>query len=152
MDATDQTPNEPVDVLIVEDNPGDIRLTKEAFRSIQSDVRFHTAKDGGIAVDYLQECERSGEDPFPDLVFLDLNLPRVSGHEFLSTLEDDCNHPAPPVLVLSSSHDPDDIIRSYERSANAYLTKPSSPTEYETLAEAIEAFWIDTAQHPPAPA
>lgn len=142
-------PTEPVDILLIEDNPGDIRLTEEAFKSALNEVRFQIATDGEEAVRILHECQQDDERPFPDLILLDLNLPRLDGFSILEMLKDDFDHPSPPVLVLSSSTAREDIIKSYERAANAYLTKPDSPDEFDSMVRAVEDFWIESVQHPP---
>ncbi|WP_049919947.1 response regulator [Halobiforma nitratireducens] len=152
------TPDEPVDVLLIEDNPGDVRLTKEAFRSTNTDIEFHVLTDGEAASKHLRSCaadaDAADDDTdvdVPDLVLLDLNLPRVDGFSILETLSAEFDHPPPPVLVLSSSEAREDVVESYERAANAYLSKPDDPAEFTSMARAIEEFWIDSAQHPPAP-
>ncbi|MEY7850340.1 response regulator [Natrarchaeobius sp. A-rgal3] len=143
------TPDEPVDILLVEDNPGDVRLTLEAFESTDSEIEFHTVTDGEAAAEYVARDDEL--DIHPDIILLDLNLPRVDGFTFLEHLKRDLDFPPPPVLVLSSSETESDIRESYERAANAYLTKPQSPDEFDSMAQAIEDFWIESAQHPPAP-
>ncbi len=145
------TPTEPVDILLVEDNPGDVRLTQEAFKSIDSEIEFHTVADGEEATRYFDVCGTDTERIDPDLVLLDLNLPRIDGFRILEILKEELDYPPPPILVLSSSETEADIVESYERAANAYLTKPDTPDEFDTLAQAIEDFWIDSARHPPAP-
>lgn len=148
---TDHIPTEPVDVLLVEDNPGDVRLTQEAFRSIDSEIEFHVVSDGKEATRYFQFHRDEDPDTRPDLVLLDLNLPRVDGFRVLELLDTKLDYPPPPVLVLSSSETDDDIAESYDKAANAYLTKPDGMSEFNSMAEAIEDFWIETARHPPAP-
>ncbi|WP_238717368.1 response regulator [Natronorubrum halophilum] len=148
---TTHSPTEPIDILLVEDNPGDVRLTQEAFKEIDSEIRFHTVTDGEGATTYFDVCGTDTSSINPDLVLLDLNLPRVDGFEILEILGDELDYPPPPILVLSSSETEEDIVKSYERAANAYLTKPDDPDEFDALAKAIEDFWIDSAQHPPAP-
>ena len=145
------TPNEPVNVLLIEDNPGDVRLTQEAFRTVDSEFVFHTLSDGADAQRFF-EGDGGGPPVCPDLVLLDLNLPRVDGFEVLETLQRELEYPPPPVLVLSSSDEEDDIVGSYERAANAYLQKPATVDEFDDMARAIDDFWVQTVQHPPAPA
>ncbi len=144
----DHTPDEPVDVLLIEDNPGDVRLTREAFRATESEISFRVLSDGAEAARYFRQPEDS--EPCPDLVLLDLNLPRKDGLAVLEVLEDELDYPPPPVLVLSSSDAEEDIAESYANDANAFLTKPDVMSEFNSMAEAIERFWIDTAKHPPA--
>ncbi|AGB37592.1 response regulator [Natronococcus occultus] len=145
----DYTPDEPVDVLLIEDNPGDVRLTQEAFRATDSEISFRILRDGEEAARYFRQPEDA--TPCPDLVLLDLNLPRKDGFDVLEVLEEELDYP-PPVLVLSSSAAEEDIAESYAADANAYLTKPDAMPEFASMAEAIEQFWIDTAKQPPAPA
>ncbi|MWV41473.1 response regulator [Natrialba sp. INN-245] len=133
-----------MNVLLVEDNPGDARLTKEAFKTTDNEIEFHTVTDGKEATEYVFQREEL------DIILLDLNLPRMDGFTFLEQIKRELDYP-PPVLVLSSSKTESDIRGSYERAANAYLTKPQSPDEFDTMAQAIEDFWIESAQHPPAP-
>ncbi|ARS89274.1 response regulator [Natrarchaeobaculum aegyptiacum] len=149
---SDHRPTEPVDILLVEDNPGDVRLTKEAFKSIDAKVEFHTVMDGKAATEYFDLCESEAKTPSPDLVLLDLNLPRMDGFTILELLRSELEYPPPPILVLSSSAAHEDVLESYDRAANAYLTKPDHPDEFDALAQAIEEFWIDAVQHPPTPA
>ncbi|WP_293033044.1 response regulator [Natronococcus sp.] len=144
----DHTPDEPVDVLLIEDNPGDVRLTREAFRATESEISFRVLSDGEEAARYFRQPKDS--EPCPDLVLLDLNLPRKDGLAVLEVLEDELDYPPPPVLVLSSSDAEEDIAESYANDANAFLTKPDVMSEFNSMAEAIERFWIDTAKHPPA--
>ena len=146
----DHTPDEPVDVLLIEDNPGDVRLTQEAFRATESDISFRVISDGKDAAMYFRQPEDA--EPCPDLVLLDLNLPRKDGLAVLEVLEQELDYPPPPVLVLSSSSAEEDITASYANAAYAYLTKPYAMPEFTSMAEAIERFWIDTARQPPAPA
>ncbi|ELY57233.1 response regulator [Natronococcus jeotgali] len=146
----DHTPTEPVDVLLIEDNPGDVRLTQEAFRTTESEISFRVLGDGEAAATYFRALENG--EPRPDLVLLDLNLPRKDGIGVLEVIEEELDYPPPPVLVLSSSDAEADIAESYANAANAYLSKPDAMSEFSSMAEAIERFWIETAQHPPAPA
>ncbi|WP_254525243.1 response regulator [Natrinema caseinilyticum] len=148
---SDATPEEPIDLLLVEDNPGDVRLTEEAFKSTDSEIEFHTISDGTEAAKYVHRLHSEGPEDGLDLVLLDLNLPRIDGFAVLEALDEEFDYPPPPVLILSSSETEEDIVKSYEKNANAYLTKPDGPMEFNSMAQAIEDFWIETARHPPAP-
>ncbi|MFP8952657.1 response regulator [Natrialbaceae archaeon A-arb3/5] len=148
---TEHTPSEPVDILLVEDNPGDVRLTQEAFKGIDAETEFHIVTDGEEAMDYVRGESGDESSTYPDMILLDLNLPRVDGFTILEILGNELDYPPPPVLILSSSKSEEDITESYDRAANAYLTKPDSPDEFSSMAQAIEDFWIDSARHPPAP-
>ncbi|WP_254531740.1 response regulator [Natrinema gelatinilyticum] len=148
---SDTTPEEPIDLLLVEDNPGDVRLTEEAFKSTDSEIEFHTISDGAEAAKCVHRLHSEGSESDLDLVLLDLNLPQTNGFAVLDALDEEFDYPPPPVLILSSSETEEDIIKSYEKNANAYLTKPDGPMEFDSMAQAIEDFWIETARHPPAP-
>lgn len=145
----DHTLEEPVDILLIEDNPGDVRLTQEAFKTTDSEIEFHIVTDGQTATEYIDSCD--DDRTHPDMILLDLNLPRVDGFAILERLNTELDAPPPPVLILSSSETEEDILKSYERAANAYLTKPDTPDEFDALAQAIEDFWFDSAHHPPVP-
>ena len=150
--VTDTRATEPIQILLVEDNPGDVRLVKEAFRDADIETRFHTVHDGDAALEFLRGCRADVDASELGLVLLDLNLPRTSGFEVLKAIKTDSDLVAPPVLVLTSSEATEDIARSYELCANAYLTKPSDPDEFTELGRAVEAFWFDEATLPPASA
>lgn len=134
-------------VLLVEDNPGDIRLIKEAFAAVEQDLSFRVIEHGDVAVTKLTE---QSLDPTPDLVLLDLNLPGTDGEEILETLRDDPDMGTLPVIILTGSDATEDVKRCYEAQANAYLTKPTGPTELTALAETVERFWFEHARLPPA--
>jgi len=137
-----------VSILLVEDNPGDVRLIQEAFRTAGFEPTFHTVVDGDAALEFLQEGVDSASGPSVDLVLLDLNLPRTDGFEVLEAIRDEPELTSLPVIVLTSSEAPEDIVKSYELCANAYLTKPSNPDEFAELGQAVEAFWVDEAVLP----
>ncbi|ELY61368.1 response regulator receiver protein [Natronococcus amylolyticus DSM 10524] len=140
------TPSEPTNILLVEDNPGDATLISDAFDQVADDVRVHTVSDGAEAMSYLSDHCDTG--PFPDLLLLDLNVPRVHGFELLERLQEEADLTTLPVIVLTCSEDESDIAESYDRRANAYLTKPNSHDEYVSLARAVDEFWVRTAQLP----
>ncbi|MFC4440451.1 MULTISPECIES: response regulator [Natrialbaceae] len=148
---SNKTPDEPVDILLVEDNPGDVRLAHEAFKSLESVIEFHIVSDGEEAVEYFDSHQSTESNPYPDLVLLDLSLPQMNGFTVLEKLDKELDYPSPPVLVLSSSQGEEDIAKSYENAANAYLTKPDDPTEFDSMAQAIEEFWLETARQPSSP-
>lgn len=146
---SDLTTEEPIDILLVEDNPGDVRLTQLAFMEAEMDTRIHVVVDGDEVLDFLSDRTADDSAPFPDLVLLDLNLPRMGGLEVLDQIRDVPEFAHLPVLVLTSSKANEDVVSSYEHSANAYLTKPTDPDEFATLAKAVENFWFRRAQLPP---
>ena len=131
-------------LLLIEDNPGDVRLLTEAFEELHVDVRFQVAKDGSEALEMML---RTG-DTHPDLILLDLNLPKISGHEVLSALKKDPRTLRIPVIVLSSSRAESDISRDYGSHANAYLKKPSTLEDLMSAVERIQKFWLETATLP----
>ena len=133
------------DILLVEDNPGDVRLTREAFQAAEFEVRLHTVTDGVEAIDFL----RSTQSPVPELVLLDLNLPRKGGFDVLETIRGDPELEHLPVLVLTSSTAQEDVLSAYEQHANAYLTKPDTPAAFAELVRSVEEFWIETVRLPP---
>ncbi len=137
------------DVLLVEDNPGDVRLTREALDESDTEVRLHVVSDGIEAIEFLAGEGNHVDTPTPDMILLDLNLPRKSGEEVLETIREDGSLPTPPVVVLTSSNAAEDVARSYELSANAYLTKPVAPDEFIATIRQFETFWLSTAHLPP---
>lgn len=142
----------PTAILIVEDNPGDVRLVQEGFTEADTVPEFHVVTDGREALAFLRERSNDDSLTYPDLILLDLNLPKVDGFEVLDEVKNNPEYPLVPVLVLSSSKSKEDVVESYERHANAYLTKPDGPDEFVALAKTIEDFWLDAAIAPPNPA
>ncbi|SDQ29072.1 response regulator [Natronobacterium texcoconense] len=140
---------EPAQILLVEDNPGDVRLTKEAFEQGRIENDLHVVSDGAEALDFLTQRGEYEDAPRPDLVLLDLNLPRTNGEEVLRELKDDPELRSIPVIVLTSSQTEEDIARSYELHANAYLTKPVDPDEFIETIRAFETFWFTVVRLPP---
>ena len=140
---------EPIEILLVEDNPGDVRLTQEAFASISSETVIHVATDGDEALAFLESRRTEKSASVPDLVLLDLNLPRMSGLQFLEAVREEPPLARIPVLVLTSSEAVEDILESYELAANAYLTKPTDPSEYTAMVESVAEFWFQQAALPP---
>ena len=142
---------EPVDILLVEDDPGDVRLIQEAFGEVDVEMAFETVTDGDEALAVLRERTNDSSRSYPDLVLLDLNLPRVDGFDVLETLRTETAYPPLPIIVLTGSEAEEDIRKSYQESANAYLTKPTGPDEFAAMAEAVGEFWLDTARLPSTP-
>ena len=141
--------SDPVDILLVEDNPGDVRLTREAFSRGRINNELHVVTDGESALDYLFQRGDFEDAPRPDLVLLDLNLPRLDGIEVLSEIKDDGGLRRLPVVVLTSSEAEEDVVRSYELHTNAYLTKPVDPGEFIDLVRTFEEFWFELVRLPP---
>ena len=140
--------SEPVEILLVEDNPGDVRLTEEAFREGRIDNNLHVAADGVEALAFLEQRGEYEDAPRPDLVLLDLNLPRMNGDELLAELKADPELRRIPVIVLTSSAAEEDIVTSYELHANAYLTKPVDPAEFIDTVQSFERFWFSIVKLP----
>ncbi|MHC3438434.1 response regulator [Natrialbaceae archaeon A-gly3] len=140
---------EPAQILLVEDNPGDVRLTKEAFEHGRIENDLHVVTDGSEALEFLNQHGEYDDAPRPDLILLDLNLPRMNGDEVLDELKDDPDLRPIPVIVLTSSKAEEDIARSYELHANAYLTKPVDPDEFIDTVRAFEEFWFSVVRLPP---
>ena len=137
-----------VDILLIEDNPGDVRLLEEAFRELQADIRIQVARDGAEGLDALFDGRNKSVEPQPDIILLDLNLPKVSGHEVLSRIKADPNTCRIPVIILTSSRADADIRRAYDSHANAYLRKPSTLDGLISAAQQIKNFWMETATLP----
>lgn len=138
----------PFDVLLVEDNPGDVLLAKEALRRGKVPKCIHVAEDGVEAIAYLQTCGRNGAPRGPDLILLDLNLPRKSGHEVLAEIRADKHLRQTPVIIFTSSAAEQDICKAYELHANCYVTKPQGFAELTEVLEQIERFWLSTVTLP----
>lgn len=143
---------EPIDVLLVEDDPHDVRLFREAFETTETDreTRLHTASSGSDAMTFLTESVESDSRASPNLVLLDLQLPARDGLEVLETITDDPRLRRLPVVILTGSDATDDIERCYEARANAYLTKPTDLEGFVSLVESIERFWLTQAVLPAA--
>lgn len=137
-----------VDILLVEDNLGDVRLTREAFKQGKIANTLHVVEDGVEAIDFLFQRNEHADAPRPDIVLLDLNLPRKSGHEVLEELRADPTRGRIPVIVLTSSEGETDVVRSYDLCANAYLTKPVDPAEFFDVVRTIEEFWFTLVHLP----
>lgn len=138
----------PADVLLVEDNPGDVRLTEEAFRDGKIENTLHVVTDGAEAVDFLYQQGEYVDAPRPDMVLLDLNLPRKNGDEVLEEIRREPDLKTIPVVVLTGSKAQEDIVRSYELCANAYLTKPVDPMEFINTVHELEHFWLSVVRVP----
>ena len=139
----------PVDILLVEDNPGDVQLTREAFEECKIINNLHVAKDGEIAIDYLFQQNGYEEAIRPDIVLLDLNLPKIDGREVLQKIKSNPQLKHIPVVILTSSKSDEDILRSYALQANCYITKPINIDRFFEVVHAIESFWIGVVSLPP---
>ncbi len=140
-------PLPPVEILLVEDSPGDVRLTQEGLRDSAVENTLHVVNDGEAALDFLRE-RRDGNQPLPDLILLDLNLPRMDGREVLASIKGDPALAMIPVVVLTTSNAEQDIRQAYALQANCYITKPTGFDGFVAAIEAIEMFWLSIAQLP----
>jgi chemotaxis family two-component system response regulator Rcp1 len=139
----------PVEVLLVEDNPGDVRLTREALREGKVQNNLNVAQDGVEALAYLRREGAYADVPRPDVILLDLNLPRKDGREVLKELKADPNLMNIPVVVLTSSQAEQDILRAYQLHANCYITKPVDLEQFIHVVQSIENFWFTIVKLPP---
>ena len=137
-----------LDVLLVEDSPGDVRLTREAFSEANLPVRLHVATDGIEALAFLRNEGIYSEAPRPDFILLDLNLPRMDGREVLAIIKEDDGLRSIPTVILTTSEADVDILQSYQLKANAYLSKPVQLDAFERLVVSIGDFWINQVKLP----
>jgi two-component system, chemotaxis family, response regulator Rcp1 len=137
-----------IDILLIEDSPGDVRLTREAFRAINSAIRLHVASDGVEAIDFLRQQGPQVEAPRPHIILLDLNLPKMDGREVLAQIKQDANLKTIPTAILSISQAPADIVKSYELQANCYIAKPAQWDAFESLVKSINDFWLTRVRLP----
>ena len=138
----------PLEILLVEDNPGDVRLTQEAFRDAKVRNEMVVVGDGLEAMAYLKRENKYAHATRPDLILLDLNLPRMNGFEVLDAVKADESLKRIPVVVLTTSQAEQDIIRSYDLHANAYVTKPVDLEQFIVAIQAIENFWLEIVKFP----
>ena len=139
-----------VNILLIEDNIGDVRLTIEAFKDVRRDIIIHHVSDGVEALHFLLKEGAYREACRPDLILLDLNLPRKDGREVLNEIKNDDNLKRIPVVVLTTSTADEDIFRSYDSHANCYIKKPVNMDDFFRIAETIENFWFSLVRLPPA--
>ncbi len=139
----------PVEILLVEDNPGDVRLTEKAFEKVKLANNLHVTTDGVEAMAFLRGEGEFVDAPRPDIVLLDLNLPKKDGTEVLSDVKADDDLKEIPVVVLTSSEAEEDVIETYNNHANAYLTKPVDFEGFTDIVKKIEGFWFTLVKFPP---
>lgn len=138
----------PIKVLLIEDSPGDVRLTQEAFREANMRVALHVASDGVEAMEFLRREGKHVGAPRPDFILLDLNLPKMDGREVLAQIKSDDSLKSIPTVILTTSQAATDIVKSYQLQANCYLTKPSQLEDFESLVKSINDFWLTKAKLP----
>jgi chemotaxis family two-component system response regulator Rcp1 len=139
----------PVEILLVEDNPGDVRLVREALKNAKVHNNLHIAQDGVAALDFLLGKSNNPEHIRPGVVLLDLNLPKKDGREVLRDIKQNPKLRTIPVVVMTSSTDEEDIWRAYDAQANCYITKPVTFDQLMKVVQTIEDFWLSLVQLPP---
>lgn len=138
-----------IDILLAEDNPGDIELAREALNGHKLRNNLFVVEDGEKALEFLRKQGEYKDVPLPDLILLDLNLPKVDGREVLAEIKQDPGLKRIPVVVLTSSQAEKDIIESYDLHANCYITKPLDFEHFIQVVESIESFWLSIVKLPP---
>jgi chemotaxis family two-component system response regulator Rcp1 len=138
----------PIHVLLVEDSPGDVRLTQEAFRDANTAVKLHVANDGVEAMAFLRHQGVHADAPRPDLTLLDLNMPKMDGRQVLALIKKDESLKTIPTVILTTSSSEEDIAKSYQLQANCYLTKPVELDAFENLVKSVNDFWLTKARLP----
>lgn len=145
---TDEPGLRQIEILLVEDNPADIRLTTEVLKDAKLRNTIHVARDGIEALEFLRRQGKFNGFPEPDLVLLDLNLPRLNGREVLREIKSDPELKRIPVVILTTSDAEQDILKSYELHANCYITKPVDLEQFSKVVQYIEEFWFTIVKLP----
>jgi len=139
----------PIEILLVEDNPGDERLTREALKEGKVYHKLHWAKDGVEAMDFLYRRGKWRDAPRPDIILLDLNLPKKDGREVLQDIKSDDTLKRIPVVVLTTSKAEEDVLKTYNLHANCYVTKPVDLEKFIVVVRSIDVFWLTVVTLPP---
>jgi len=150
MSESPGTQSEAIEVLLVEDSPGDVRLTREALRDAKVHISLHVATDGIEAMAYLQRTGRHVDAPRPDLILLDLNLPRKDGREVLKEIKESPSLRTIPVVILTTSSSDADVLQSYHLHANCYISKPVDLEGFLKVVHSIDNFWLSVVKLPRA--
>lgn len=150
MESNDSHPA-PIEVLLVEDSVGDVRLTREAFKDAKVHINLHVASDGTEAMAFLLGEGKHANAPRPDLILLDLNLPKKDGREVLQEIKESTALRSIPVVVLTTSASEEDILRSYQLQANCYITKPVDLDGFLKVVNSIDNFWLSVVKLPHEP-
>jgi two-component system, chemotaxis family, response regulator Rcp1 len=148
---TIETDAVPKEVLLVEDSSGDVRLTREAFKDAKVHINLHVASDGAEAMSFLKREGEHVNAPRPDLILLDLNLPKKDGREVLEEIKVSPTLGSIPVVILTTSASDADILRSYKLHANCYITKPVDLDGFLTIVKSIDSFWLSVVKLPHEP-
>ena len=146
---TNQKTGRPIEILLVEDNPGDVRLTREALKEGKVLNELHVVEDGEEALAFLHREGKHAQAARPDLILLDLNLPKKDGREVLAEIKEDPSLRRIPVVILTVSKAEEDIIRTYDLHANCYVTKPVDLEQFIEVVKSIEDFWLCVVRLPP---
>ncbi|MBA7664566.1 Response regulator rcp1 [subsurface metagenome] len=144
-----QTMAKPIEILLVEDNPGDVRLTREAFKEGKVLNNLSVVEDGAEAMAFLRQQGKYADVPRPDLILLDLNLPKKDGREVLPEIKGDTNLKRIPVVVLTTSKAEQDILKTYNLHANCYVTKPVDLEQFISVVRFVQHFWLSIVKLPP---
>jgi CheY-like chemotaxis protein len=139
----------PIEILLIEDNPGDVRLTQEALREGKVINNLNVVSDGVAAIEFLRQKGRYANATRPDVILLDLNLPRKDGREVLAEIKEDPELKRIPVVVITSSRAEEDVLRSYNLHANCYISKPVDLEQFVAVVKSIEDFWMGIVKLPP---
>jgi chemotaxis family two-component system response regulator Rcp1 len=141
---------EPIEVLLVEDSAGDVRLTREAFKDAKVHISLHVTPDGAEAMAFLKHEGKHANAPRPDLILLDLNLPKKDGREVLAEIKESPSLKTIPVVILTTSTSDADVLRSYQLHANCYITKPVGLEGFLKVVRSIDNFWLSVVKLPRA--
>ena len=139
----------PIEILLVEDNPGDARLAQEALKEAKVHNNLYTVSDGVEAMSFMYREGKYADMPRPDVILLDLNLPRKDGREVLNEIKVDQDLKRIPVVILTSSQNEEDIVKTYDLHANCYITKPIDLNQFIKVVRSIEDFWLTIVKLPP---
>lgn len=144
----DRMIGKPIEVLLVEDNPGDVRLTQEAFKEGRVQNQLNVVEDGEKALSYLRQEGEYADMHRPDLILLDLNMPKKDGRQVLKEIKEDDNLKRIPVVILTTSEAEEDILRTYDYHANCFITKPVDLHQFLNVVKFIEDFWLTIVKLP----
>jgi chemotaxis family two-component system response regulator Rcp1 len=148
MNKANVTIGAPIEVLLVEDSPGDVRLTREALKDAKMHISLHVAADGIEAIAFLERTGTHVDAPRPDLILLDLNLPRKDGREVLKEIKESPAFRSIPVVILTTSSSEADVLQSYELHANCYISKPVDLNGFLKVVQSIDNFWLSVVRLP----
>lgn len=138
-----------IEILMVDDDEGDTLMTSEALEEAKFANNFHVARDGIEALEFLEKTGRFADVPTPDLVLLDINMPRMNGHEVLEWMREHPTYRLTPVVILTTSSSDEDILKVYEKHANCFVTKPVDLEQFNKVVKMIDEFWTGIVQLPP---